>query len=184
MAAWPWYSYGSGGIVSQASSASSATTLSMSPASTAVANRPTTSRTGRVRQGRLPRRRLAEAIARPSRGLVAARPCTAPSPVSRMPATSAVLKPSASRSTSTHRCCGGRCCSAATNASAIDSLALVARLGPELDVRARRAARRGTAPASGLAQAGGLGRFDHAGLLRARVHGRASAFRQRLVAMR
>ncbi len=40
MAAWPWYSYGSGGMVSQASVVSMVSTASMSPASTAAAKRP------------------------------------------------------------------------------------------------------------------------------------------------
>src|SRR6266851_3268831 len=40
MAAWPWYSYGSGGMVSQASLVSRVSTASMSPASTAAAKRP------------------------------------------------------------------------------------------------------------------------------------------------
>jgi hypothetical protein len=43
--------------------------------------------------------------------------------VSSMPATSTEGKPSASRSSRTARCRGGRCWTAATNASAIVSLA-------------------------------------------------------------
>ena len=122
IAARPWYSSGSGGMVSHASSVSSATTRSMSALSNASTNRPTSSRsraergTGARSASRPGRRASSVALAR-CRALF-----TDVSLLSSMSATSAARKPITSRSTSAARCRGGSCCSPATNARASDSL--------------------------------------------------------------
>ena len=96
---------------------------STSPASTASAKRPRTS-CSRLESGSAARSRpvAGRRDANAARARLS-RLFTDGSVIASIAATSPARNPSTSRSTSTARCCGGRCCSPATNASAVASFA-------------------------------------------------------------
>lgn len=189
-AATPWYSSGSGGIVSHTSSVSSATTASTSPASKARAM-PSRIRRSRAEPG-------SGASSRPAPGNCASSPArarlsalfTALSLVPSVPATSAARNPSTSRNTSTARCLAGRCCSAVRNASDTASLASYRASGPgarsgspSSSTSGYGSSRLGTARSRCGSGSGTSVRHADARSVDRPARSR-SAFRQRLVAIR
>jgi hypothetical protein len=103
--------------------------------------------------------------------------------MSSMPAASADLKPSTSRSTSTARCRGGRRWIAVMNASAIVSRASYRASGPAT-TSGRSASGYGSSQTSSVRRVGSGGVNGGSGAVRCRLPLARSAFRQRLVAIR